>query len=141
MRRLIAAFGLIFGLATLAACGPIYETQYTFHPPGGHRGQACVSSCDADQTAGRYQCRREVQDCENEKQRIAQREYNRYVRWRQDQNLPVDKTLYDFTPSYSCPWESDCTSVCEADYRACFQGCGGRIDAQQVCVMGCNQGK
>ena len=44
-------------------------------------------------------------------------------------------------PSYSCPWESDCTSVCEADYRACFQGCGGRIDAQQVCVMGCNQGK
>ncbi len=140
MRSLLGRLAILFGLTVLlSACGPIYDTQYTYSAPTSARGQACVSSCDADQSRCRYTCKRRTQDCENEKQAIADREYRRYVRWRQDQNLPVDKSQYDFVPSYSCPWESECTDVCAAEYRACFTGCGGRIDAQQVCVMGCNQ--
>lgn len=140
MRAHFGRLAILFGLtALLAACGPIYDTEYTYTPPSSGRGQACVSSCDADQTGCKYECRRRTQDCENEKARIADREFNRYQRWRRDQNLPVDKNRYDFMPSYSCPWESECTNVCEAEFRACFTGCGGRIDARQVCVMGCNQ--
>lgn len=140
MRVLLGRLAMLFGLtALLAACGPIYDTEYTYTPPPGARGQACVSSCEADKSACAYSCRRETQECQNEKERVADREYRRYERWRRDQNLPVEKSRYDFMPSYSCPWESDCTNVCEAEYRACYTGCGGRIDARQVCVMGCNQ--
>jgi hypothetical protein len=139
MNRVIKAICLFLGLAALAACGPVYDTEYTYHPPAGARGQACTASCDADRTGCSYECRRESQDCENEKRMIAEREYNRYANWRRSQNLAVDKSVYDFTPSYSCPWESECTDVCEANYRACFTSCGGRIDAKQVCVMGCEK--
>lgn len=142
MRRLIAALGMALGLSVLlAACGPIYETQYTYTQPDSRRGQACTSSCEADQQACKYQCKRETQDCENEKTRVAEREFRRYERYQRDQNLPVTRSVYDFKPNYSCPWEHECANVCEADYRACFTGCGGRIDAQQVCVMGCDQVK
>jgi hypothetical protein len=140
MRALLGRMAMLFGLtALLAACGPIYDTQYTYSAPTSARGQACVSSCEADKSGCTYSCRRRTQDCENEKEMIADREYNRYARWRQNQGLPVDRTRLSFMPGYSCPWESECTDVCDAEYRACFTGCGGRIDAQQVCVMGCNQ--
>ena len=140
MRNWIGRLAIMLGLtALLAACGPIYNTEYTFTPPSSARGQACVSSCEADKSGCSYSCRRQTQDCENEKSRIADREYNRYVRYRQQQGLPIERTRMSFEPSYSCPWESECTDVCEAEHRACFTGCGGRIDAQQVCVMGCNQ--
>lgn len=140
MREWIGRLAAMTGLAVmLAACGPIYDTTYTYTPPTGQRGQACVSSCEADQSQGRYACRQRTQACENEKDRIADREYNRYVYYRQQQGLPLDRTRQSFEPSYSCPWESECTDVVDADYRACFTGCGGRIDATQTCVMGCNQ--
>ena len=141
MKRLLTLIAASLGFAALAACGPIYDTEYTYHAPRDPGGRACVSSCDADQSQCKYQCRRETQDCENEKRRVAEREFNRYARWRRDQNLPVDKNVYDFTPGYSCPWESECSDVCESSYRACFTGCGGTIDARQVCVMGCSQQK
>lgn len=136
LARLAAFLGLT---VLLTACGPIYNTEYTYSPPSSARGQACVARCEADQSQSRYECRRRTQDCENEKARIADREYSRYVRWRQQQNLPVDRNRSSFEPNYSCPWESECTDVVDAQYRACFTSCGGRIDAQQVCVMGCNQ--
>lgn len=142
MRKIFGRLAILFGLsALLAACGPIYDTEYTYTPPTSARGQACVSSCQADQSGCNYQCRRETQDCENERNRIADREYERYARWRQQQGLPIERTRQSFMPTYSCPAEYQCREVCEAEYRACFTGCGGRIDAQQVCVMGCNQVK
>ncbi len=142
MRKLFSHLAILFGLTlTLAACGPIYDTEYTFMPPTSQRGQACVSSCEADQSGCTYQCRRRTQDCENERQRIADREYNRYVRWRQQQGLSLDRMRQSFLPSYTCPAEYECRDVCEAEHRACFTGCGGRIEARQVCIMGCNQQK
>lgn len=140
MRTLFGRIAAMIGLAALlTACGPIYDTTYTYSPPTSARGQACVSACEADQSGGRYECRQRTQDCERQKDLIADREYNRYVRYRQQQGLPVDRNRSSFAPTYSCPWESECTDVVEAQYRACFTGCGGRIQATQTCVMGCNQ--
>lgn len=140
--RLMKAVLLLVGLLpALAACGPIYDTQYTYHQPDDRRGQACTASCEADQSQCSYQCSRETQDCENERRQIAERDFRRYERYQRNNDLPVEKSEYDFMPSYSCPWESECTNVCEAEYRACFTGCGGEIEARQVCVMGCDQVK
>ncbi len=140
MRPLAIGMILAAGLtALLAACAPIYDTQYAFSAPVDARGQACVSRCEADQSGCSYGCRRRAQDCEDEKDRIAAREHERYARWRQAQGLHVDRTRLWFRPTYSCPQEHACRSVCDAVYRDCFTGCGGRIDARQICVAGCGE--
>ena len=131
----MAAIGVT---ALLAACAPIYDTQYTFSAPATAAGQACISGCEADQSACSYSCRRKAQVCENEKDRIAEREFSRYARWRQERGLHVDRTRLYFRPTYSCPREHECRAACDAGHRACFTGCGGRIDAREVCIAGCD---
>lgn len=129
----------IIGAAMLpAACAPVYDTQYTYSAPATAAGQTCISACQADQSGCSYGCRRRAQDCEYEKDRIAEREFNRYVRWRQERGLHVDRTRLYFRPTYSCPRERECRASCDTVYRACFTACGGRIEAREVCVAGCD---
>lgn len=106
----------------LGACGPIYETQYSYTAPEGPQGQMCVSQCEMH----RMNCEQledmKKQNCDAN----AAREYD-YCRYHTDEK-------YCYQESCSVDY-----SRCERLYNTCYQGCGGRVDAHQVCVAFCEQ--
>ncbi len=113
-----------------AGCGPAFETQYNFTPPPTSEGKTCAFQCDNS----RLQCRQledyRAQDCQRQSEwdrrqceEDIYRRKGREPKW------------------YECGGSSCNTDYerCEGLYRSCYQSCGGRIDAQRVCVSGCDQ--
>jgi len=115
------------GLAlALAACGPIYQTQYAFTPPPTPEGRVCIMQCEQL----RFQCRQnedlKVQNCENQN-RWARAEYERCKR-------SGRKDCHDGTI-----WCSSDYDRCDEQYRFCYQSCGGQVLATTVCVANCEK--
>lgn len=113
----------------LAGCGPIYETQYTLTPPPGAEGRACVFQCDNTQLHCRQIKDLERQSCERDEQ-LARYEYQNCLQRREKDSGVKCAERYVYCPSAS--YES-----CEAEYRSCFQTCGGVVQSRQVCVFNC----
>lgn len=117
------------GVNGLISCGPMYDTQYTFIPPESAQGKACTYQCQN----GKYQCeqidRMQVDRCEES----ARREQER-CKW--DLAFRGEKEHW-----YDCALDSCSanTEQCEAQYRSCFQMCGGTVNTQTVCVANCQQ--
>lgn len=117
-------------IVMLAACGPVYDTQYHFTPPPSSEGRSCVFQCDNS----RLQCR-QLEDYKNEDcQRRAEYDQRRCEDdiYRRKGREPK---WYECGSS-SCSPDYD---RCEQLYRSCYQSCGGRVDQQTVCVSGCDQ--
>ena len=125
-RSLLGAAGVLL----LGACGPIYDTQYRFTPPESGQGVSCIYQCENS----KLQCRQleeyRADDCTRRAQYEAQR--CEADIWRQKGRAPK---WYECGSS-SCSPEYD---RCETQYRSCYQSCGGRVDAQTVCVANCDQ--
>lgn len=123
---LTAGFGIVF----LAACGPVYNTQYHFTPPESSEGRSCVFQCDNS----RLQCRQleeyRTEDCQRrsefDQRRCEDDIYRRKGR---------EPKWYECGSS-SCSPDYD---RCEQLYRSCYQSCGGRVDQETVCVSNCDQ--
>lgn len=120
--RFIKLLGALLFCAALSACGPVYDTQYTFLPPEDSTGRACVFQCDNS----KLQCQ-QLQDqsaelCESR----AEREYDRCV----------DK--YGEKKCYRDYCSSSDHERCETQYRSCYQSCGGNVRSETVCVAFCD---
>ncbi len=112
----------------LISCGPIYDTQYSYFPPESSEGRACIFQCENS----RSQCQElehyRNQDCER-------RSTYDYERCRDD-----IRYRYDREPKWNECSESSCSADeerCDSQFRYCYQSCGGRVDAQTVCVANC----
>ena len=105
----------------VSGCGPIYETQYSFIPPEDDHGRSCIFQCEN----GKLQCER-LEDMK--KDQCEDRSDRQYYRC-QDRG-----EKYCYRESCSVDYET-----CESHYRGCYQSCGGRVDAKQVCVGFCNK--
>lgn len=116
-------------LASLAACGPIYDTRYSFTPPSTPQGQSCLFHCS--------QLQDQCEQLEDHRQELCE-ERARYERERCERDLRRDGKKVKW---YDCGTES-CTSDydrCAQQYRSCYESCGGKVSAEQVCVMNCDQ--
>lgn len=122
-------FGIAVMVLQLVGCGPIYDTRYTFTPPANETGRVCVNQCENS----RFQCQQLIELYSRQCEDMGRREQQR-CQWQLALQGKKEK-WYD-CPSPSC--DSD-TSRCDEQYRGCYQACGGRIDAQTVCVMNCQQ--
>ncbi len=125
-------------LGVLAACGPIYDTQYTLTPPKTSEGRICVQQCQQGRNLCRQGCQVEKQRCLNDARARALLEYQAYVARRTAEKQPVKKSLGDFEQTYACG-TSSCESRCDGDHRTCYGDCGGQVTAQRVCTMFCDQ--
>jgi hypothetical protein len=111
------------GLYLFTACGPIYQTEYSFIPPTNEQGRACVFQCEN----GKLQCA-QIEDMR--KERCDDRAEHEYYRC-QDRG-----EKYCYRESCSADYEN-----CESRYRGCFQSCGGKVESKQVCTAFCNAGR
>lgn len=109
-------------------CGPIYDTAYTFRPPTSGIGRICAAQCGVS----RGQCAQledvRARQCESASQRD---------RILCETEVRIDKGR---EPKwYECG--SDLCSanyeLCESNYRACYQACGGEVRAETRCVANC----
>ncbi|MDX1655869.1 MAG: hypothetical protein R3310_11725 [Candidatus Competibacteraceae bacterium] len=120
---LLAAFTLT------AACGPIYETRYSFTPPPDPGGLRCISQCEIN----RQQCRQfleiQRQNCLQE-ERISELEYHNCLAVNPQQQQRCQQRRI------SCGYEDQ--SICDEQYRYCYQGCGGAVEGREVCVFNCS---
>lgn len=113
-------FSLILVAVLLVGCGPIYNTQYNYQPPKSQVGVMCVATCEAN----RGTCR-QMQDIQKENcEERADRDYHWCLKHKDPKDCYRQSCFSDYT-------------VCDDQYRSCYQGCGGKITATQVCVAFC----
>jgi hypothetical protein len=114
----------------LAGCGPIYDTTYRYLPPSDPLSRPCITQC----LTSRDSCRN-VQELKAENSRL---------RCERDAGDDFERCLFnakDEQGKNSCRRrtcsESTNLGVCEADYRVCFQSCGGIVEEERVCTFNC----
>ena len=121
----------------LFGCSPVYQTNYTYTPPKSSSGHTCILQCENNKLHCEQLEELRYQNCENK----AESEYR---------DCEHDKVYgYDKKGRWSCVedcycWRSSCernAERCDAQYRICYQTCGGKVKAHTVCVANCEQEK
>lgn len=132
----LSKFLVAFGLASLlAACGPIYQTHYTYQPPVSWRGRQCVNQCLSQKSFCESACQSAYQRCTIREDRIAAREYRAYVREQNRMHKPVTKSPGEFGDYSAC--SRSCS--CDTNYRQCYSNCGGQVIPHRKCVAFCKK--
>lgn len=124
MKTIAALMGLL-----LSACAPMMEVQYQFLPPQDSEGQVCALQCVGDNKA----CLRKAESAAQDQRRRCELEAA------QDYDLCNLRPAADGQARCErqrCEMAAE-TAECDAPYRACFEGCGGFIEARHVCTSGC----
>lgn len=103
----------------LIACGPSYHYVYT--PPVSPEGRVCISQCTINQQQCWSYNQNLYQQCLNNRNWAMQNYY-------QCRNNAPDKKAQN-----NCWLPAVCYGpnnyYCEEGYRACYQACGGTVDA------------
>lgn len=136
IKRLFLVFVMVLA-AGVTACGPVYETSYSYTPPRSAEGRMCTSQCQQIQNLCLQNCRLEQQTCTSQARAEAASDYSAYVAERTAAKAPVKKRQSDFDYSYRCSSDSACESRCGNDFRFCYSNCGGQITSQRVCTAFC----
>ncbi len=132
--------GLGISVACLTACGPMYQTNYTFTPPSTWRGRQCINHCLQRRGFCRSQCSQHNQLCRAQADVLGAVRYSDYMHnhhpYRDGKHHYYQtRSISDFSNYSAC--HSDCG--CEADYKVCYQNCGGTVTAHTVCVANCDK--
>ena len=114
----------------VVSCGPVYETNYRYVPPADPLSRPCVSQCLADKSGCRH-----TEELKAE---------NRRLRCEADARSDYERCLFnarDEQGKNSCHRRSCSENAsfmqCEADYRVCFESCGGVVEEERVCTFNC----
>ena len=115
IKKLKIGWLLIIGSCLTVSCGPLYDTKYSLTPPSTIHGQTCVSQCEI----AKNQC----EQIEELSETICE------VR-----NAICDISLDCFGYPYVCIPNYE---RCDNHYVNCYETCGGKVEREKVCVMGC----
>lgn len=122
----VRLFLLCLGLLLfVSGCGPRYKTQYTYQPPASPEGKNCMLQCDNIKQQCRTNEDYRYRACESEN-RVARLEYSNCISEKRDHCF--DRSQFCGSRNYK---------RCDADYRICYQNCGGIVTSSLVCVSGC----
>lgn len=128
-------FSIMALVGMLTACGPIYNTEYSFVPPKSDIAKMCTAQCIQGKNDCEQSCRVDNDNCRMRAQQNAMFEYKQYKEDRKRMGLPINKSVNDFDRSSSC--SNSCR--CESTYRACYSACGGEVLEHKVCVAFCDK--
>lgn len=118
-------------LPLLVACGPIYRTDYSYIPPESASGRQCLNQCLGMQSMCRATAENRASQSNAACQQSALLKYTTCLA-----TARSDQERGRCSSSSYCN-ESANYSRCDAEYRMCYQNCGGEVLSRQVCVMGC----
>lgn len=130
--RILLLVSLVF---FLSACGPIYQTQYSYKPPKSSMGRMCAAQCIQNKSNCEQMCQIREESCRTKARQDALYQYELYKAQQQVQSQPVKKTPQDFENTWGCHQSCDCGPA----YNACYETCGGQVIATQVCTAFCDR--
>jgi hypothetical protein len=107
-------FGLIAALLALAGCA---TEHWVYEPPQSSKGMACVEKCGTRQETCRTKAADAAASKQSECERAAAADYNSCLKYSKDRDKCYESGCY----------ETADISLCETDYRACYQTCGGKV--------------
>lgn len=137
MQRLVRVVALGLGLGMLAACGPVYQTDYHMVPPQDAMGRQCSSTCIERAQGCKSQCQTLATQCQYTAELEAKNAYLEYVTRRQAEGMPIKKSQDDFYSYSSCADPDDCKDECDATHRLCHTNCGGQVLERTYCTAFC----
>ncbi len=121
--------------ALLSACGPIYNTTYTYRPPRNQHARRCIVACQRNKLMCQRNADKSYQHCEDRAGRDAKRAYHDYKVKQRRQHKPIKLGPEDFRQDWSCSHYNNC----DAGYRQCYTTCGGTVITHKVCVAFCGK--
>jgi hypothetical protein len=119
----------------IAACGPLYHTTYTYVAPVSVSTRECVQDCAMETQDCVARTEHYYRMCEREDEDMAEDAFRRYRRAREEQKLPLKKSVWDFKSMSCSSYQSEHKAQCDAHYNSCFTHCGGQIIPKRECVM------
>jgi hypothetical protein len=127
MKMIGLAIGILFFLVAAVGCGPVYQIKYDYLAPESAEGRGCTQQCENS----KFQCE-EMVNKEFEQERLSLVQAYRTCRLSETSGarspiLCIDQSK-TIQPDYS---------QCLADYKRCFQSCGGRVEERNVCIKNC----
>lgn len=134
--RLLSILGFIAVTLLLSACGPIYQTTYSYIPPASDTGKMCATQCQQNQSMCQQLCNSRADTCQSNARSQAMYAYEEYKSEQISQGQPVTETLNDFYDDSQC---SNMNCGCSDSYNSCFTTCGGQIIPKSTCVAFCNK--
>lgn len=133
----LSLLGIAVLVSGLTACGPVYDTSYTYVQPKAWRGKQCANRCLRDRSYCRSNCQSRDQSCRNTANLAATPAYLAYLEQQKQQNFPLDRNVTNFADYSRCTDRCGC----QATYRECFTNCGGEVVASIRCVAFCKKSK
>ena len=128
---------LLLFLLTLIACGPVYQTSYSYSPPPSLKSTSCINHCQTNQQDCEWQEEQRYQACEDR----ASADYNIcesnkiYGYNYKKKRTECVANCYCSRTSCSAPNIERCTTR----YNSCYVGCGGTVVSTTQCVSNCEE--
>jgi hypothetical protein len=121
----------------LTACGPIYQTQYSYVPPRSPMGNMCLAQCIQGKSMCEQMSQMRSDSCRMQSRQDAMFRYQVYRDGQIARGQPIHRRPNDFDyGSFGCNSSGD---TCTHNFNMCYQSCGGQVMAQQVCTAFCNR--
>lgn len=121
-------------LLLLIGCGTTSQTSstrthYTYQPPVAERGKICIRSCQQELKRCESQHHSVNQNCLNQQQAAATRQFELYKQTQAAQGEELKETWRSFYHPEMC---RKIDKGCMQDYRTCYQLCGGKVAMHEV---------
>ncbi len=122
---------------TLAACSPVYKTDYRFTTPPDDIGKMCAVGCLDKLSACKAHCQIDQSNCKRIADLKGENRYLEYVAKQKEKGKPIKKSKSYFT-SYAFCNTATCDQKCEESQRICHSSCGGNIIEERRCTAFCD---
>ena len=122
----------------LTACGPIYQTTYSYTAPDNLVTGACIQACGDTWDDCHDRANLEVSNCESSAKRDAEKNFQEYKRERERKNKKLDRDIGFFNNGSCNTVKSDLDRKCRSRYDNCFTSCGGTITTIKECILFCD---
>ena len=125
----------------IGACSPVYERSYRLEPPAqpSDATQQCLAQCTMAQNACLVPANAQLQNCDAMASLAQDQCRNQaqidYMICQQAYSSEGINCSYRVCDRPICA--PTAVRDCEADYRRCFAGCGGRVVEEPRCVANC----
>ncbi len=127
---------LLFIIAVLSGCSPVYKTDYTFVPPKKESGRTCVLQCENTKLLCEQLQETKYNSCLQRAELNYQSCESRKI-YRIDYKSGDTKCVENCYCSRSSCYRDN--ETCGGQYRSCYQTCGGQVRSKTYCVSNCEE--
>ena len=130
----IRIFSVILLACSLAACGPVYQTSYSYQAPHNIHEKQCIIQCQQAKTTCNSACQTGQYQCQQAAMSRARFNYAEYKSRQRLMGQPVQRDLNSFYNGSNC--DSTC-GQCTYNFNNCYTMCGGKVLVHRQCVAFC----